>query len=253
MIEAVVFDAYGTLYDVQSVTAATEEAFPGRGEYLTQVWRMKQLEYSWLRALMGRYEDFWTVTRDSLAYALGTIGERADGPILDGIARAYEALAPYPDARDALDGLARDGRRLAILSNGAPDMLEAMVARSGLDRHLEATISVHDARTYKPDPRAYALVERRLGVPPGAVAFVSSNGFDVAGAKAFGFTVVRLARAAADPHDAVGVSKLGALGMFRALRMHEEALGERPDAVIAGLAELPRALSLLDGAGSAGA
>lgn len=251
MVEAVVFDAYGTLYDVQSVTAATEAAFPGRGAYLTQVWRMKQLEYSWLRSLMGRYEDFWTLTCDSLAYALSTIGAAADGALIERVARAYEALALYPDAADALDGLARDGRRLAILSNGAPAMLEAMVARSGLGRHLEATISVDEARTYKPAPEAYALVERRLGVPPGRVAFVSSNGFDVAGAKAFGFHVVRLARAAAASPSDAPASDLGALGMFGALRTREEALGERPDVVIASLAELPRALVALDQGGEA--
>src|ERR1700733_13149490 len=127
-IKAFVFDAYGTLYDVQSVGAATEAAFPGHGDYITQVWRLKQLEYTWLRSLMRRYEDFRTVTRDSLGYTLGTIGLTADAALLDRIVDAYNRLAPYPEAADAL--LSLGGFRLAILSNGSPDMLDALVRNS---------------------------------------------------------------------------------------------------------------------------
>ena len=140
MIKAVVFDAYGTLYDVQSVASATEEMFPGRGEYITQVWRLKQLEYTWLRALMGDYEDFWSVTRESLAYTLATLGQPFDEPAFERLAEGYNRLLPYSDADETLERLA--GRRLAILSNGSPGMLTALVHHSRFGRHLEATISV---------------------------------------------------------------------------------------------------------------
>lgn len=246
MIKAVVFDAYGTLYDVQSVAAATEEAFPGRGEYITQIWRMKQLEYTWLRSLMGRYEDFWTITRDSLGYALATLGHEVSGALLEQIAEAYNTLAPYPDSLAALEGLA--GRRLAVLSNGSPEMLATLVRHSGFDRYLEATISVDAKRTFKPDHRAYELVEERLGVTPDQVAFVSSNGFDVAGAKSFGFRVIRIERVtpASLRMELAAPDTIGPVTMFKALRMQAEALGHEPDFVVSSLDQIPRALAALD-------
>jgi 2-haloacid dehalogenase len=236
-IEAIVFDAYGTLYDVQSVAAETEAAFPGHGELITQIWRMKQLEYSWLRSLMGDYRDFWEVTRESLAYTLGSLGLAADAALLARIGQAYNTLAPYPDAAAALAALA--GHRLAILSNGSPDMLDALVRHSGLAAHFEAVISVDAARVFKPDPRSYALVQARLGVAPEAVLFVSSNGFDVAGAKAFGFRVARIERVSpAALRGELAAGPVGPAGMFRALRMQAETIGAAPDVVVGGLAEL---------------
>jgi len=237
-IGAIVFDAYGTLYDVQSVASATEDAFPGHGEYITQVWRLKQLEYTWLRSLMGRYENFRAVTRDSLRYTLDTLGLQADDALLDGIVDAYNTLAPYPEAVEALSLLGQ--YRLAILSNGSPEMLDALVRNSGLDRYLEAVISV-DARTaYKPDSRAYELIEERLGVRPEEVVFVSSNGFDVAGAKSFGFKVARIERVTpAALHAEIGGGVIGPAAMFRALRTQTEALGFTPDAVVGSLLALP--------------
>ncbi len=113
MIEAFVFDAYGTLYDVQSVADVTDAAFPGHGEYVTQVWRLKQLEYSWLRSIMGRYQDFWTVTQESLVYTLKTVGLDPDQKFFEEITDAYNRLRPYPDAEEALAALG--GYRLAIL------------------------------------------------------------------------------------------------------------------------------------------
>src|ERR671934_118782 len=124
-IKAVVFDAYGTLYDIQSVAAVTEEAFPGYGEIITQIWRIKQLEYSWLRSLMRRYEDFSVVTRDSLAYTLRCLGLQYDTGTFDRIIDKYLALDLYPDAVDSL--AAMKDKKLAILSNGSPDMLNALV------------------------------------------------------------------------------------------------------------------------------
>ena len=138
-IKAIVFDAYGTLYDVQSVADVTEQAFPGYGEIVTQVWRIKQLEYSWLRTLMRRYQDFSVVTRDSLAYTLRVLGLTYDDAVFAGIMDKYLHLDLYPDALAALAEL--KGRKLAILSNGSPDMLNALVKNSGLDGVLDATIS----------------------------------------------------------------------------------------------------------------
>ena len=237
-IKAIVFDAYGTLFDVQSVARATEAAFPGHGEYITQVWRLKQLEYTWLRSLMGRYENFRAVTRDSLSYTLATLGLQADAALLDRIVDTYDTLAPYPEAVEALGLL--EQYRLAILSNGSPEMLDALVRNSGLDRCLEAVISVDARKAYKPDPRAYELIQESLGVRPEEVAFVSSNGFDVAGAKSFGFNVARIERVTpAALHAEIGGGVIGPAAMFRALRTQTEALGFTPDAVVGSLLALP--------------
>jgi len=246
-IKAFVFDAYGTLYDVQSVAAATEVAFPGHGDYITQVWRLKQLEYTWLRSLMHRYEDFRVVTRDSLSYTLDTIGMTADAALLDALVDAYNRLSPYPEAAEALEALR--GFRLAILSNGSPDMLEALVRDSGFVRYLEAVISVDAGRAYKPDPRAYKLVQERLGVEPGEVVFVSSNGFDVAGARSFGFNVVRVERVtpAALHRELAGNTSLGPTAMFRALRTQMEVVGFAPHAVVSSLRALPALAETLSG------
>ena len=191
-IKALVFDAYGTLYDVQSVAAETEAAFPGHGEAITQIWRMKQLEYTWLRSSMGDYRDFWQVTQDSLAYTLEALGLRAAPDAIAGLAGAYNRLALYPDSAAALTALS--DHRLAILSNGSPVMLASLVAQSGLEGRFEAVLSADAARIYKPDARCYRLVGEHLGLSPHEVLFVSSNGFDVAGAKHFGFKVARIAR-----------------------------------------------------------
>ena len=139
-IKAVVFDAYGTLYDIQSVAAVTEEAFPGYGEIITQIWRIKQLEYTWLRSLMRRYEDLSVITRDSLVYTLNVLGLKHDGVAFERIMDKYLHLDLYPDAMAAL--AAMKDRKLAILSNGSTDMLDALVRNSGLDRVLDATISI---------------------------------------------------------------------------------------------------------------
>src|ERR1700716_808709 len=138
-IKAVVFDAYGTLYDIQSVAAVTEQAFPGYGEIITQVWRIKQLEYTWLRSLMRRYVDFSFITRDSLAYTLRVLGLQHDEAAFERIMEKYLHLDLYPDALAAL--AAMKDRKLAILSNGSPDMLDALARNTGLDRVLDALLS----------------------------------------------------------------------------------------------------------------
>ncbi|WP_296585589.1 haloacid dehalogenase type II [Xanthobacter sp.] len=238
MIRVYVFDAYGTLFDVQSVSAVTDAAFPGHGEIITQVWRMKQLEYSWLCSLMGDYQDFWSVTRRALTYTLGILGLQPSEQLFDDIAEAYNRLIPYSDAAEALAGLS--GVRRAILSNGSPAMLQALVGNSPLAPFIEDTISVDPKRCFKPDPRAYELVEERLGVKPGEVMFVSSNGFDIAGAKRFGFNVARISRVPqADLAAALaGADPLSASAFYRALRTQEEALGYPPDVVVSSLSEL---------------
>ena len=163
-IKALVFDAYGTLYDIQSVAATTEEEFPGYGEIITQIWRIKQLEYSWLRSLMRRYEDFSIITRDSLAYTLRCLGLKHDPAVLDRIMEKYLHLDLYPDAKATL--VATKDRKLAILSNGSTDMLNTLVRNTGLDRVLDATISIDSKRVFKPSPETYTLIEANLGIPP---------------------------------------------------------------------------------------
>ena len=142
--------------------------------------------------MMGQYGDFWQVTEESLAYALGALGLRADAALFARIAEDYNRLAPYPDARAALEALS--GYQLAIFSNGSPAMLEALVRNSDMGELIPTVISVDAKRAFKPDRRVYDLVGETLGLPPQDVLFVSSNGFDVSGAKSVGFTVARRRR-----------------------------------------------------------
>jgi 2-haloacid dehalogenase len=237
--KAVVFDAYGTLYDIQSVAAVTEAAFPGHGDLITQIWRIKQLEYTWLRSLMRRYQDFAAVTRDSLAYTLRALGLGFDAATFDRIMDKYLHLDLYPDALASL-GAMKD-RKLAILSNGSPGMLEPLVKNSGLDRLLDATISVDAAKAFKPRPHAYALIETKLGIAPADVLFVSSNPWDVCGAKSFGLRVAWIERVSPEAMaKACARGDLVApLTMFKALRTQMDELGFAPDYRIAALSELP--------------
>jgi 2-haloacid dehalogenase len=238
-INAVVFDAYGTLYDVQSVAAVTEQTFPGHGEIITQVWRIKQLEYTWMRSLMRRYQDFAAVTAESLAYTLRVLGLSCDADSFARLMDKYLHLDLYPDALEAL-GAMKD-RKLAILSNGSPDMLNALVTNSGLDRVLDATISVDANRIFKPSPEAYALIETQLGVRPAEVLFISSNPWDACGAKAFGLNVAWIERVTPEAM-ALACAKtdlVTPLTMFKALRTQMDELGLAPDYRIRALSELP--------------
>lgn len=235
-----VFDAYGTLYDVHSVASATEEAFPGHGDEITQVWRLKQLEYTWLRSLMGRYEDFWSVTRDSLTYTLKTLGLEASPATFETILQRYLHLRPYPEAREALEGLRNQGHRLAILSNGSQSMLDALVRNTGLDSALDAVLSVDAKGIFKPSPQSYSLVQEKLGVAPDQVVFVSCNPFDVSGAKNFGFKVAWIERvpAAALLTELRAADTISPATMFKILRMRNDELGFEPDVCIRSLTDL---------------
>ena len=239
-IKAVVFDAYGTLFDIQSVAAVTEQAFPGYGEIITQIWRIKQLEYTWLRSLMRRYEDFSVVTRDSLAYTLRGLGLQHDGGVFERIMEKYLHLDLYPDAAATL--AAMQDRKLAILSNGSPGMLDALVRNSGLAHVLDATISVDSKKIFKPSPDAYALIESTLRVAPAQVLFVSSNPWDACGAKAFGLKVAWIERVTPEAMALACIKNdlVPPLTMFKAIRTQMDELGLQPDYRIRALAELAK-------------
>jgi len=239
-IKAFVFDAYGTLYDIQSVAAVTEEAFPGHGDFITQIWRMKQLEYTWQRSMMQRYEDFSVVTRESLVYSLKLLGLTYSDAVFERIMDKYVHLDLYPDAKAALTAL--KGHKLAILSNGSSQMLNDLVKNTGLHKVLDATISIDSERIFKPAPQAYTLIEKKLGVKPSEVIFVSSNPFDVAGAKSFGLNVAWIERVT--PQAMAAEIKPGApvapVTMFKAARTQMDELGFLPDHRIRALADLPK-------------
>ena len=237
-IDAFVFDAYGTLYDVHSVYEITSQEFPEHGELITQVWRLKQLEYTWLRAQMQSYRSFWEVSEESLIYTLKAIGLPTDKAIIDRILDKYLHLDPYPDCLDALDSLS--GVPLAILSNGNQEILDALVRNTQLDSKLAAVISVDSVRTFKPSPKAYELVEKRLNVKPGNVMFVSSNSFDATAAKQFGFQVSWIERVTPQAMAAEIAAKdvVDPTTMFKLLRMQLENLDLEPDHRLSSLSEL---------------
>jgi 2-haloacid dehalogenase len=187
--EICVFDAYGTLYDFNSAVARHRTAIGAPADSLTALWRTKQVEYTWLRNAMGIYAPFWQVTGEALDHCLAVHG-LADQAIRDGLMNAYLALDAFAEVPDMLARLRRSGRRLAILSNGNPQMLEPMVEASGLAGAFDAVLSVDTVKVFKPDARVYRLVEQRFGVAPGKVCFLSSNCWDAHGAAHFGFSTV---------------------------------------------------------------
>jgi 2-haloacid dehalogenase len=194
--EAFVFDAYGTLYDVHSVAARCESYWPGKGASVSQLWRAKQLEYTWQRSLMRRYEPFSSVTRAALSYACAALRLELEGAQVDALMEEYTRLALYPEARAALSRLR--GKK-AILSNGSPDMLLPLVENSALP--FDAVMSVDEVKVFKPAPEVYELAVRRLRTE--SVAFISANCWDALGAKSYGFTVYWINRARA-PIDRLG-------------------------------------------------
>lgn len=237
-IEAIVFDAYGTLYDVQSVFDVTEREFPGRGNLITQVWRMKQLEYTWLRSQMGAYRTFWEISEESLAYTLDALGLEHDVARFERIMDKYLHLDPYPDALPALDGL--KGAKRAILSNGNQEILDSLVQNTDLGSRLEAVISVDEKRVFKPNPAAYDLIGEKLDVAPDKVLFVSSNAFDACGARHYGLNVAWIERVTAEAlRNELAGSIQDPATMFRTLRMRMEHFNLDPNYRLSSLAELP--------------
>ena len=197
--QAFLFDAYGTLFDVHSAVRCDGVNLPGDLEALSRLWRQKQIESTWLRALMERYEDFWHITEAALRSALRQLSMQAADSQIERLMQAYLRPPAFAEARSALEAL-KDWP-LAILSNGSPRMLEAAVRGNGLEPYFTEIISVDRVKTYKPSPRVYALGPQLLNLPAEEILFVSSNLWDTAGAKAFGYRVCWCNRAGTEMED----------------------------------------------------
>lgn len=181
-----VFDAYGTLFDVHAAVRRHASEIGADGQLLSDIWRAKQLEYSWVRTLMGSYRDFWQLTEEALDQAFARVPS-VDRAIRPKLLDAYRTLDCYPEVPAVLKALKASGARIAILSNGSPDMLAAAVRSSALDTVIDDVISVDLIRRFKTDPAVYDLVTTQWRVYPNAISFQSSNRWDIAGAKKFGF------------------------------------------------------------------
>jgi 2-haloacid dehalogenase len=188
-IKACVFDAYGTLFDFASAAKGCRDVLGDDTDRLTTLWRDKQLQYTWLRAVQGRHAEFWQVTGEALDYSLETLGIDRPG-LRDQLMALYLSLDAFPEVPETLRRLKAAGLRTAILSNGSPRMLEAVVKGAKLDGLLDAVLSVEAVGVYKPHPRVYQLAVDRLAVPATAIAFQSSNAWDAYAASAFGMKVV---------------------------------------------------------------
>lgn len=205
MIKAVAFDAYGTLFDVYSIGALAEEIFPGRGEALAALWREKQIDYTRLRTLCGRYADFWAITGDALQFACETLGLSLGALQQDRLMQQYAKLVAFPENLAALQRMKRQGLPLAILSNGTPAMLASAIATAGMSDVFDHVLSVDPVKKFKTAPEAYQLAPDAFGCPAAEILFVSSNGWDVCGATWFGFTTFWINRAGR-PLERLGVT-----------------------------------------------
>lgn len=188
-VSACVFDAYGTLFDVGSVARGAQDALGDRWQALSDLWRTKQLQYTWLRGLAGHHADFWQVTGDALGFAMASLGI-VDDDLHRRLMDLYLSISAYPEVPTMLERLKAKGVKLAILSNGTPAMLAAAAANAGIARYFDAVLSVEDVRVYKPHPSVYALASQRLDLPKEAICFLSSNSWDAWSAKAFGLRVL---------------------------------------------------------------
>ena len=220
-ISACVFDAYGTLFDYNTAAGRHSAVLGEKAAPLADLWRLKQLQYTWLRSLMGRYTGFWQVTGEALDFAMGELGIE-DGALRANLMEAYLTLDTYPEVQETLATLRAHGLRTAILSNGESSMLDAAVEAAGIADSLDAVLSVEEVGIYKPHPSVYRLVVDRLGVEAANVSFQSSNAWDANGAAAFGFRVAWCNR----------------------FGQGQERVPEAPDAEIATLAELPALLGI---------
>ena len=190
VVQAVVFDAYGTLLDVHAAMQRHADALPPDWERISTEWRTKQLEYAWMSTMTGptHYRDFWTLTEAALDYVMAR-HRITDPAVRTALLDTYRELPAYPDAKSILNTLRARGLKTAIISNGEPNMLESAVTSAGIKTLLDAVISIDPIRTYKPSAAVYALSEQALGIPPARTGFVSSNAWDAQGAAAAGFQV----------------------------------------------------------------
>ena len=203
-IKALAFDAYGTLFDVFSVTALCEQLFPANGNQLAQVWRLKQLQYSLLRSLMGRHRDFWGLTEDGLVWASKSLQLDLTADKKKQLMDAYLQLAVFPDVKPGLEALKGQRIRLAILSNGEPKMLQAAAKSAGIHDLLDEIISVEEVKIFKPSPRVCNLAPERLKVTNTELGFVSANNWDVTGASSAGLRTFWIQRSTAEVTEELG-------------------------------------------------
>jgi len=219
-VRALVFDAYGTLFDPFAVKARAEELFPGNGAALSQLWRAKQLEYSWLRTLMGRYENFWKITDEALVYSCRTLKLSCDEHKRNQLMQVYLTLPAFPEVKPALEKLAH--LPLSILSNGTPEMLSPLVAANNMVQFFKNIFSVDALHMYKPRPEVYQLAVGSIGIPKESIGFVSSNYWDISGATSFGFRAYWLNRSssAADELGVTPTATLPDLSTLPALLAH---------------------------------
>jgi 2-haloacid dehalogenase len=215
-VRACVFDAYGTLFDVNSAARQAQNTLHENWQQLAEVWRTKQLQYTWLRSLTGRHVDFWQITVEALEFALDSL-KLVDPQLRIQLMELYLQISAYPDVPNALARLKNGGLKCAILSNGSPNMLAAAVKNAGINNLLDAVLSVEEVKVYKPHPTVYQLAVDRLGLKEGEICFISSNGWDAYSAKAFGFHVIWCNRSGQTP----------------------ERIPEAPDAEILSLSDLP--------------
>jgi 2-haloacid dehalogenase len=213
-LHALVFDAYGTLFDPFAVKTRAEELFPGNGAALSQLWRAKQLEYSWLRTLMGRYKNFWKITEDALLFACSSLKLSCDEKQRNQLMQVYLTLPAFPEVKPALEKLSH--LPLSILSNGTPEMLAPLVAANAMTHYFKNIFSVDALQMYKPRPEVYQHAVSSLGVPKEVIGFISSNYWDIAGATSFGFRTFWLNRASV-PADELGVTPAATLPDLAAL------------------------------------
>ena len=215
-VKACVFDAYGTLFDYASAAASCRDLLGERHERLTSLWREKQLQYTWLRAIQERHVDFWQVTGDALDYALGAL-EIVDSALRQRLMELYLSLRAFPEVPETLKRLKNAGMKTAILSNGSPKMLAAVVESTGLRGLLDQVLSVEEVGVFKPHARVYQIAVDKLGIAASAIAFQSSNAWDAYAASAFGMQAVWCNRYGQPP----------------------ERLPGAPDRQVKSLAELP--------------
>jgi len=203
-IKALAFDAYGTLFDVFSVTALCEQLYPGKGNQLAQIWRVKQLQYSLMRSLMGRHRDFWGLTEDGLVWAAKNLQLDLTADKKKQLMEAYLSLAAFSDVKPGLETLKKQGIKLAILSNGEPKMLEAAAKSAGIRDLLDEVISVEEVKIFKVSPRVYNLGPERMKVTNLELGFISANSWDINGAASAGLNTFWIQRSAVEVPEELG-------------------------------------------------